>query len=77
MRFLYIHEKILNMALKKFEEYKGLADSLFGDSEDAPMNMEVEEDEFAEKFYDLYHTMRAKLGIDKAKELLDKLKSRI
>ena len=64
------------MRLKTFEEYD-LKNSLFGDSEDAPMNMEVEEDEFAEKFYDLYHTMRRKLGVDKAKELLDKLKSRI
>ena len=64
------------MRLKTFEEYD-LKDSLFGpDDTDAPMNMEVE-DEFAEKFYNLYHSMRAKLGIDKAKELIDKLKSEI
>jgi len=61
--------------VKTFEEYN-LADSLFGDSEDAPMNMEVE-DEFAEKFYNLYHSMKAKLGINKANELIDKLKSKI
>ena len=64
------------MRLKKFEEYS-LKDSLFGDSEDAPMSMEVAEDEFTENFYKLYHSIRKKLGVDKAKELLDKLKSKI